>query len=358
MTRHATSGFEQDRRTGSREYARAMLNILDDFDEEKTKLQSAQKAVLNILEDFAGERAQMELTYKGLLNILEDFDAEKHKVEQANLGMAREIAERKRLEAQLAEHRDHLEELVEQRTGELQTANIKLQELDRLKSMFIASMSHELRTPLNSIIGFTGILLQGLAGEMNEEQRRQLAIVKGSANHLLSLINDVIDISKIEAGKMEVSIAPFDLSALVREVAATFSQAAQTKGLRIAVSGPDSLEAESDDRRVRQVLVNLVANAIKFTDRGSVEIALRMRDGGAEVSVRDTGIGIRQEDLSRLFGAFSQVITEGRPREGSGLGLYLSKKIADLLGGQIGADSKFGVGSVFNFTLPLRHSGG
>ena len=274
----------------------------------------------------------------------------------------RMTAERKQAEEGLAKYREHLEELVkertnqlEEKTAELQQANIHLQELDRLKSMFIASMSHELRTPLNSIIGFTGIILRGMTGEITEEQRKQLTMVKNSANHLLALINDIIDVSKIEAGKVELVIEEFDLSGLMQEVKDSFSVTAAEKSLKMPLDMPETLTIESDERRTKQVIVNLVGNAVKFTDKGEIEINVTKKEGLAAVSVRDTGVGIRKEDLDKLFKAFRQIPIEGGLKEGTGLGLYLSKKIANLLGGEIKAESEFGKGCLFTFTLPLKY---
>jgi signal transduction histidine kinase len=259
---------------------------------------------------------------------------------------------------QLERYSKKLEEEVAERTKELVQANLRLQELDRLKSMFIASMSHELRTPLNTIIGFTGIILQGMAGEITEEQRKQLTMVKNSANHLLALINDIIDLSKIEAGMVELAIEEFDLSALLKEVKESFKIAAAEKGLKLSFNVPEMLPIKSDRRRTKQVIVNLVSNAVKFTDRGEIEINVAKKDEIVEISVRDTGIGIRKEDMDKLFKAFSKIPVEDRPKqEGTGLGLYLSKKMADLLGGEIKAESEFGKGSVFTFTLPLSIGG-
>ncbi len=256
-----------------------------------------------------------------------------------------------------------LEEEVTEKTKELQSinkelgeANIRLQELDRLKSMFIASMSHELRTPLNSIIGFTGIMLQGVAGEITEEQKKQLTMVKNSADHLLSLINDIIDMSKIEAGKIELDIEEFNLSNIAQEIKDSFKVAAEEKDLELSLATPKELVIKSDKRRTKQILMNFVSNALKFTDKGKVEMKVAKEDGKVEVSVRDTGIGIKKEHMGMLFKPFSQPPTEGRPKqEGTGLGLYLSKKIVDILGGEIKAESEFGKGSVFTFTLPLKH---
>jgi len=249
-----------------------------------------------------------------------------------------------------------LETRVRERTHELAEANIRLQEMDRLKSLFIASMSHELRTPLNSIIGFTGIILMGMSGEISDLQKKQLGMVKKSANHLLELINDVIDVSKIEAGKTDLTIESFDLSELAREVEEVFDVAASDKGLELSLHSEDHLQVTSDRRRVRQILVNLVGNAVKFTARGSVTVVMERAGAGIQVRVRDTGVGIRKEDMGRLFQPFSRIYIQGRPVvEGTGLGLYLSQRIVALLGGTIIAESECGQGSTFILTLPVQH---
>jgi signal transduction histidine kinase len=250
---------------------------------------------------------------------------------------------------------DELETRVSERTEALSQANVRLQELDKLKSMFIASMSHELRTPLNSIIGFTGIILNGMSGDITDEQRKQLGMVRGSASHLLELINDVIDVSKIEADKVQLSIEEFDLSALVQDVHKSFETIAYEHGLKITLEPSEGLIVSSDKRRVKQVIINLVSNAIKFTDKGQIDIKLAKTQTCAEVSVADTGIGIKKEDIGKLFQAFGRIATENRLTEGSGLGLYLSKKITDLLGGDIRAASEPDKGSAFILALPLKY---
>lgn len=244
---------------------------------------------------------------------------------------------------------------LEHKNLELAAANEKLKELDQLKSMFIASMSHELRTPLNSIIGFTGILLQGLAGPLNDEQRKQLGMVKGSSQHLLALITDIIDLSKIEAGKISLTIEPFDLAATTRAIVDTFRVAADRKALVVTVSGPERLMVESDVRRVKQVLVNLVGNAVKFTESGEVRVEITAGSDRALVAVHDSGPGIRAEDLGKLFRYFSQVTSADLPKhEGTGLGLYISRKLMNLLGGEIDVASEFGRGSTFTVSMPLN----
>ena len=292
------------------------------------------------------------------------------------LSIGSDITERKHAEEELKNHRELLEEQVLKRTADLQkiqlaltnivedlnfkkeeleAANQKLKEVDHLKSLFIASMSHELRTPLNSIIGFTGILLQGLAGELNTEQRKQLGMVKSSSEHLLSLITDVIDLSKIEAGKIDLSMETFDLSEVVREVLGSFQVMADRKALSLSAEMPPGLILVSDKRRIRQVLVNLVGNSMKFTEHGGVSVSALSDGDLIKVSVADTGMGIRQEDQDKLFKSFSQVTTAEAPKhEGTGLGLYLSKRLVTLLGGEIGVQSKFGKGSAFFFTVPMK----
>jgi PAS domain S-box-containing protein len=237
---------------------------------------------------------------------------------------------------------------------ELQVAKERAEDADRLKSAFLATMSHELRTPLNSIIGFTGILLQELAGPLNGEQRKQLAMVQTSARHLLDLINDVLDISKIEAGELQVAIQSFDLRDLVLEVSASARPLAEKRGLQLhADVAPDVGAVSSDRRRVGQILMNLLSNAIKFTPSGEVRVNCRLDDVWAVISVTDTGIGITKEDLDRLFVPFQQ-IDSGLTRnyEGTGLGLSISKRLVTMLGGDINVESEPGHGSTFAFRLP------
>jgi len=229
--------------------------------------------------------------------------------------------------------------------------------MDRLKSIFLASMSHELRTPLNSIIGFTDLILEGMVGEINEEQRSQLTLVKCSADHLLSLINDVLDISKIEAGKVELSLEEFRLDDVIGGVVESFSPIANLKSIGVVEEVPKGITLFSDRRRVKQVLMNLVSNAVKFTEQGGVKIVARvLRDDILEVSVIDTGTGIRKEDMNRLFVPFQQVDESlTKKHEGTGLGLHLTQKLVTLLGGNISVKSEYGKGSEFTFTISLQY---
>jgi signal transduction histidine kinase len=215
-------------------------------------------------------------------------------------------------------------------------------------------MSHELRTPLNSIIGFTGILLQELVGPLNPEQKKQMGMVRGSSGHLLELINDVLDISKIEAGQLQVGHEPVDLNTVALKVAATVQPLAQKKGLTLNCELPDGLEPlSSDRRRVEQILMNLLGNAIKFTDAGEVRMRVSPAGPDIRIEVIDTGIGIAPEHLDHLFQPFFQIdIGLTRKYGGTGLGLSISKRLTELLGGRIRVDSVLGRGSTFTVLLP------
>ncbi|MEK6373299.1 MAG: PAS domain S-box protein [Acidobacteriota bacterium] len=239
----------------------------------------------------------------------------------------------------------------------LQDKNVELEKANQAKDRFLATMSHELRTPLNAIIGFTGTLLMKLAGPLTGDQNSQLQTVRGSARHLLSLINDLLDLAKIESGKVVLELEPVSCPDVVREVAAALRPLAEGKGLALEVTLPESDAILPTDRRaLSQILINLTNNAIKFTEKGFVRLELGRIDGAGqqtvEFSVTDSGIGIREEDQQKLFQAFEQVHAgKRRPLEGSGLGLYLSHKLAALLGGELSFRSEYGRGSRFTLTL-------
>ncbi|MCX5830667.1 MAG: ATP-binding protein [Deltaproteobacteria bacterium] len=255
---------------------------------------------------------------------------------------------------ELRQINQEMEQRIKLRTAELANAMEKAQDADRIKSAFLATMSHELRTPLNSIIGFTGIILQGIVGPLNDEQKKQLNMVRGSAQHLLSLINDVLDLSKIEAGQLQIAYENFDLRSMMEKAVESARPLTGKKGLELTYAVSPEIETiNSDRRRVEQILLNLISNAVKFTEKGSVKIECKPEADNVTIRVVDTGIGIKTEDLETLFRAFRQ-IDSGMTRkyEGTGLGLSISKRLVELMGGQIRVTSEWGAGSTFSFSLP------
>jgi signal transduction histidine kinase len=234
----------------------------------------------------------------------------------------------------------------------------QLEAASRHKSEFLANMSHELRTPLNAIIGFSEVLAQGMFGTINDKQTEYLHDILESGRHLLSLINDILDLSKIEAGRMDLELSEFDLPQAIQNALTLVRERALRRGIALHhVIDERVADIRADERKIKQVLLNLLSNAIKFAPEGGlIEVRAAPADGLVEVSVTDTGIGIAPEDLEAVFEEFRQVGTADRKAEGTGLGLALSRKFVELHGGRISVKSQIGVGSTFTFTLPLRHS--
>jgi PAS domain S-box-containing protein len=269
--------------------------------------------------------------------------------------------ERQRLTAALDQERDRLEERVEQRTTELAAARLEAESANRAKSSFLANMSHEIRTPLSAILGLSGLLLRG--GGVTPEQSARLAQINRSGEHLLSIVNDVLDLSKIEAGQMELQAVPFNLTALLGNVASILAEPARAKGLRLQVDpGTAPAWVQGDAMRLQQALLNYAANAVKFTQQGSVLIrALVDQDDGDSLLLRfivtDTGPGIAPEVLASLFQPFRQGdVSTSRQHGGTGLGLAITQRLAQLMGGQAGADSQPGQGSSFWLTVRLARA--
>jgi two-component system, NtrC family, sensor kinase len=268
-----------------------------------------------------------------------------------------------RMAARLQESYASLEQKVEERTLELETALSKLDEKSREleaasehKSAFLANMSHELRTPLNAILGFSQVLREQMVGEINAKQAEYLDDVLSSGKHLLALINDVLDLSKVEAGEVELEVAPFSLREALERGIVMVRERASEDGVQLALGLDSRVDlVEGDERRIRQVIFNLLSNAVKFTPSGgAVDVRAARVNGEVRVSVADSGPGIATEDHERIFEEFRQTEAGVSQGEGTGLGLALSKRLVELHGGRIWVDSELGRGATLVFTLPAK----
>jgi signal transduction histidine kinase len=239
---------------------------------------------------------------------------------------------------------------------EIEEKGHQLEIASQHKSQFLANMSHELRTPLNAVLGYAELLLDGLYGEIPERAQGVLERVQVNGKHLLALINDVLDLSKIEAGQLTLGLDNYAMPSIVQSVVTATESLAHAKGLVLTASVADNLPmGRGDERRLTQVLLNLVGNAIKFTEKGSVEISAEAQNGVFELAVHDTGSGIAPEDQRRIFEEFQQVDNSStRKTGGTGLGLAISKRLIEMHGGTITLDSAPGVGSTFRVTVPVR----
>ncbi|HNO85023.1 MAG TPA: ATP-binding protein, partial [Anaerolineales bacterium] len=235
----------------------------------------------------------------------------------------------------------------------------QLRELDRLKSSFLANMSHELRTPLNSILGFSDVMLEELDGPLTENMRNDLGLIQKNGQHLLHLINDVLDMAKIESGKLNLNIEKFNLQEVIEEVTSITAPFASEKNLSLFLEqdSDNEVQISADKIRIRQVMINLVNNAIKFTERGKISIRAACEDNHVLISVKDTGIGIPHDHLDSVFQEFTQVDTSTtRKAGGTGLGLPISRRLIEMHGGKLWAESSGinGEGSIFYVFLPIE----
>ena len=244
---------------------------------------------------------------------------------------------------------------LQERNREVELKRQELAAANQHKSEFLANMSHELRTPLNAIIGFSEVLAERMFGELTDKQEEYLRDIHASGQHLLSLINDILDLSKIEAGRMELELADFDLPGVIDNALTLVRERAGRRGIALGSEVDDQMGVIlGDERKVKQVLLNLLSNAIKFTPEGGrVDVRATIAEGVVEVSVTDTGVGIAPEDQAAIFEEFRQVGTAAKKVEGTGLGLALSRKFVELHGGRLCVQSRVGEGSTFTFTVPL-----
>jgi signal transduction histidine kinase len=246
---------------------------------------------------------------------------------------------------------------VNRMSDELERLYDELETASRHKSDFLATMSHELRTPLNAIIGFSEVLKEQMFGELNERQLAYANDVLEAGRHLLSLINDVLDLAKIEAGRMELELSQIAIPDILRSAVSMHSERAERGGIALTLTtAPEEITITADERRVRQIVFNLLSNAVKFTPaEGRIDVSARLQDGHLEVAVADTGPGIAGDELETIFEEFEQT-ADGKRAEGTGLGLPLSRKLTELHGGRLWAESEPGHGSTFRFTLPVKAS--
>lgn len=308
---------------------------------------TSRKKAVSLREDGEIHNVEMQVRKKNgdVIDILLDAykNVDKATGRISTRSVWRDISVRKQAEDSLVEAKEAVE-----------TANVRLKELDQMKSMFIASVSHELRTPLNSIIGFSGMILDGVGGTLNVDQRDGIERVNRAGKHLLALISDIIDISKIESGKIEIALQQFPLEAVVQEAVDDIQPQLREKGLKLSVDAPSWPNMRTDRKRLYQCLLNYLSNAVKFTETGEINVIVSEEDGWVTIGVKDTGVGIGEADVSRLFEAFERVDSHLKVKAGgTGLGLYLVKQIATtVLGGDISVESTLGEGSVFSLRIP------
>ncbi len=278
--------------------------------------------------------------------------------EEELLLIIRDVTEKQLSDQAERDRAIELERAVAKRTDDLIKANLELAAASQAKSVFLANMSHELRTPLNSVIGFSSIMLKGLAGEISDEQRRQLVMINTSGTHLLSLVNDVLDLTRVESGRVEPQAQTVDLDELIAEAAGTIESRARAKGISLTVESHDLGTVSTDRRMLLQILINLLNNAVKYTSAGSIKVGAECHDTSAKISVTDTGVGMSAEQIPHAFQDFYQLSQpETAKSSGFGLGLPISQRLAEMLGGTITVTSVLDSGSTFTVTIPPLNDG-
>lgn len=367
------------------EYVRALFNILEDFKAEKQRLRETQRAILNILEDFSGEKTRLHDTHRAMLNILDDFSQEKDRLNDTQLAVINILEDLQGEKGQLLVAQESLldvtsdlERRVQARTQDLSSANLQLKakaeeevKASQYKSEFLANMSHELRTPMNSVLVLAKLLADNPGGNLTDKEVKFAKTIVTSGTDLMMLINDILDLSKVESGKMKVELGALHLGEMIERLRDMFAPLAALKSLQLTLElGADlPVTIISDRQRIEQVMKNLLSNALKFTRIGRVAVKIRLvakdpsgRDDPERMqrclifSVIDTGIGIPAEKHQMIFEAFQQADgSTSRQFGGTGLGLSISRAIATILGGSIHVDSQSNFGSCFTLTIPEQY---
>jgi signal transduction histidine kinase/CheY-like chemotaxis protein len=307
------------------------------------------RAIMEREEALQENVAELTQTQDQLHENVQELEATQEQLQENITELEMQVEAREAAEAELIKHRDHLEELVFERTAELTIAKEQAEAANKSKSDFLASMSHELRTPLNAILGYAQIMKHH--ENLTEAQRQQLGIMRGSGEHLLTLINDILDVGKIEADKMDVDDVVFDLPALLRQVFNLTRLHAEEKELRFDYEAETILPSyvRGDERKLRQILLNLLSNAVKYTRRGGVAMRVRyeLESGLFCCEIADSGIGIPADKLEAIFEPFTQLVSDRQVTVGTGLGLNITKRLLELMHGRIGVESTLGTGSTF-----------
>ena len=319
-----------------------------EFNRMSRAIKEREEALLNNV-------MELEQTQEALQENVMELEQTQEDLQENVQELEMQIDAREAVEAELMKHRDHLEDLVMERTTELRAAKETAENANRAKSDFLASMSHELRTPLNAILGYAQILKH--QDNLTETQKQQLGIMRGSGEHLLTLINDILDVGKIEACKMDVEDLVFDLPALVRQVYNLTRLHAEEKELHFEYEAATLLPSyvRGDERKLRQILLNLLSNSVKYTRRGGVtmQVSYDQSAGMFRCEVTDSGIGIPADKLEEIFEPFTQLVTDRQITVGTGLGLNITKRLLELMNGRIGVESVVGQGSTFWMEVPL-----